>query len=470
MTTHYDIIVIGAGGGSKISTPASKRGFKVALVEMNKLGGTCLNRGCIPSKMLIHCAEVAQIIDEAGRFQIDAKGYEVNFQQLVDRVANTIDSEAASIEPAIEANPNITWYREKASFVGERTLQVGSEQISADKIFIATGARPKLPPLPGLAETPYLTSTEALRLNKQPKRMIVLGGGYIGVEMAHYFGSLGTEIHVIEPFVMLGASDSQVRDEFVRVFSQRFKTYIGAKPTQVNHANGQFEVLYTDPDGKEARIQADQLLVTTGVAPNTELDLAKTGVQTTQRGFIKVNSRLDTDCPGIWAFGDVVGNYLFRHSANFEAEYLFANVVLGEDQGELDYQGMPHAVFSYPQIAGVGETEDQLKKRGANYVAGVNPYAKSAMGMALLADHGFVKMLIEKGTRKILGCHIIGHEASVLIHEVTPLFRLGGRLDDILLSIHVHPALSELVRNAARKARDELVSAGEEIPTLLQLK
>lgn len=208
--------------------------------------------------------------------------------------------------------------------------------------------------------------------------------------------------------------------------------------------------------------------------PNSDtLDLDKTGVEVNSKGYIKVDDYLQTTAKNIWAFGDIIGRYLFRHSANFEAEYLMETVIREkESEGKypIDYIGMPHAIFSYPQVAGVGETEEQLIQRNAKYVKGVNPYKSSAMGMALLSDSGFVKLLIERGTRKILGCHIVGDHASILIHQVIPLMRLNGKLDDLLYIIHIHPAMNEIVRNAARKARDALVAAGDEIPLKLKLK
>lgn len=467
---HYDVIVIGSGGGAKISTPASKLGHKVALIEKGPLGGTCLNRGCIPSKMLIHAAEVAETLQTANKYQITPHGFDVDFATLVNRVADTIDEESASINPAIEANPNIDWYRHHARFVGERRLKVGDEEITGDRVFIAAGARPRIPNILGLDEVPYITSTEALRLDQFPKKMVVIGGGYIATELAYYFSALGTEIHMFVRSHMLSAEDSEVREEFERVFSEHNNVYFGTVPSQVRHVDGKFEVLYDDQEDNSHCIECDQVFVAAGVVPNSDqLDLDKAGIEMTPRGFIQVDDHLRTTAENVWAFGDIAGNYLFRHSANFEGQYLFASVIHDAVKGPIDYTGMPHAVFSSPQIAGVGETEDELKVRKANYVVGVNKYSASAMGMALRSDHGFVKIMIEKETHKILGCHIIGHEASILIHQIIPLIRMGGKLEDLLYMIHIHPALSELVRNAARKARDQLIVHGEELPIPLKI-
>ena len=467
---HYDIVVIGSGGGAKISTPSSKLGYKVALIEKGPLGGTCLNRGCIPSKMLIHAAEVAQVIQEAHRFQVVPKGFEVDFSALVHRVSDSIDTESLSINPGIEANPNIDWYAQHARFTGERRLQVGDEEITAERIFIAAGARPSIPNIPGLAEVPFITSTEALRLDRFPRKMVVIGAGYIATELAFYFGSLGTEIHMFARSRMLKVEDFEIREEFEKVFSEQHQVYFNTLPGRIRHRDGRFEVFYEDWQRQSRMIECDQVLVATGVVPNSDLlDLEKTGVEVRRNGFIKVNEYLRTTADNIWAFGDIAGNYLFRHSTNFEGQYLFASVIHQATRDPIDYTGMPHAVFTHPQIAGVGEREEELKERGAQYVKGVHPYSGSAMGMALRSNHGFVKLLIEKQTHRILGCHIIGPEASVLVHQVIPLMRLQGKLEDLLYMIHIHPALSEIVRNAARKARDQLMDAGEELPVPLKI-
>ena len=467
---HYDIIVIGSGGGAKISTPSSKLGYKVALIEKGPLGGTCLNRGCIPSKMLIHAAEVAQIIQEAHRFQVIPKGYQVDFPALVHRVSESIDAESLSINPGIEANPNIDWYAQHARFIGERQLQVGNEKITGDKIFIAAGARPSIPPIPGLEEVPFLTSTEALRLEKFPGKMVVIGGGYIASELAFYFGSLGTEIHMFARSRMLKGEDFEIREEFEKVFSRHHHVYFNTLPERILYRNGHCEVIYKNQESQYQKSECDQILVATGVVPNSDqLDLEKAGVEVRKDGFIKVNEYLRTTADNVWAFGDIVGNYFFRHNANFEGQYLFASVIHQATKEPIDYTGMPHAIFSHPQIAAVGEREDELQERGALYVKGVNPFSGSAMGMALRSNYGFVKLLIEKQTHRILGCHIIGPEASVLIHQVIPLIRLQGKLEDLLYMIHIHPALSEIVRNAARNARDRLIEAGEELPVPLKI-
>ena len=467
---HYDVIVIGSGGGAKISTPASKLGYRVALIEKGALGGTCLNRGCIPSKMLIHVSEVAETIKNSSKHFFKQQGYSIDFASLVEWVCKTIDEESQSIEPAIENNPNLTWYREHARFVSPNTICVGAEEISGDKIFIAAGARPKIPDIEGLAQTPFLTSTEALRLKTQPRRLVILGAGYIATELGFYFAGLGTETHLFCRTTPLRHLDSEVQTEFNKHFCKVCKIYQQSKIRSVEHDHNIFYIEY-EKEGRIKILECDQLLVATGVVPNTDdLGLDKAGVKTNQNQFICVDEHLKTTASHIWAFGDVAGNYLFRHSANYEGQYLLETVIHQKNIRPIDYTAMPYAVFSSPQIAGVGATEEDLKTQNIPYVVGLNKYSQSAMGMALRSDSGFVKLLIHQKTRKILGCHIIGEQASVLIHEVLPIMRFGGTLEHLLDTIHIHPALSELIRNAARRAVQSLINAGEKLSTWLLIQ
>ncbi len=451
----YDVLVIGSGGGTKISTPASRLGLKAAVIEKDRLGGTCLNRGCIPSKMLIHAAEVAHQIQTAPRYNIRPKGYDVDFRALVDRVQREIDDESESILPGYRKNPNLHFYHGEARFTGERTLQVGEFTLTAEKVYIATGSRPFIPSVPGLAGTPFMTSKDALRLRDQPKKLIVMGGGYIACELAFYFSALGSEVHVAARSHLIKFEDTQVREAFEEAFAKRCHVHLHHMPKKVDYRDGLFRVHFTDRDGREHILQGDGLLVATGVRPNSDnLNLKATGVETHANGFIMVDNHLRTSAKNVWALGDVVGNYLFRHSVNLEGEYLFRTTIAEPGCQPIDYGAMPHAVFSSPQVAGVGETEDQLKARNADYVVGSRPYSASAMGMALRSDEGLVKILVDRPSRRILGCHIIGHEASILLHQVITLMQMKATLDDLLATTFIHPALNEIVRNAGRNARD----------------
>lgn len=451
----FDIIVIGSGGGAKITSPAAKLGLKVAVIEKDKLGGTCLNRGCIPSKMLIHPADVALTINEAKKFDIDVDtNFSVDFATLVTRISNTVDGDSKSIEAGYGKNPNITFYPAEGKFISNKGMKVGQEEITADKIFIATGARPAIPNIEGLQGTPFMTSTEALRNTQLPRKLIIIGGGYIAVELGHAYGALGCEVHFFVRSKLLRREDSQVAEEFQKVFSKLYNVHLGAVPIKVDYRNGMFTITFKHQNGSTSQMMADSLLIATGIVPNTDnLGLENTDIKLTSEGFIKVDDRLRAGVEGVWALGDCVGNYLFRHSVNFEGEYLMRTIFTENKDEPINYGPVPHAIFTHPQIAGAGKTEDELKKEGADYVVGLNHYKDSAMGMALLSDHGFVKLFIDKKSRRILGVHVIGEEASNMVHMVIALMYKDGTLDDLLRMIYIHPALPETVRNAARKAK-----------------
>ncbi len=454
---HYDVLVIGSGGGTKISTPASHLGLRAAIIEKDRLGGTCLNRGCIPSKMLIHPAEVAHQISDAGRYFIKSHGFDVDFAALVRDTSHTVDTESDSILPAYRRNERLDYYHGSARFVGPKTVEVRGFQLSADKLYIAVGSRPRIPQIPGLDQVPYMTSTEALRRTDQPRRLIVLGGGYIACELAFFYAALGTEVHLVARSILLRGLDDQVRDHFQECFAKRVHLHLHHQTHSVALEDGTYKVAISDPACAPQILKADALLVAAGIVPNSDtLDLDKAGIATDAQGFIQVDDHLRTNVPGVWALGDVIGRYFFRHSVNHEGEYLLRTTLEAPSDEAIDYGAMPFAVFTSPQVAGVGETEQQLQARGADYVVGFRRYSGSAMGMALRTDEGFVKLLVARDNRRILGCHIIGHEASVLLHQVITLMQLKGTLDDLLNTIFIHPALNEIVRNAGRDARAKL--------------
>ena len=451
----YDVIVIGSGGGGKITSPAARLGLKVAVIEKDALGGTCLNRGCIPSKMLIHPADVAMTIKEAHRFEIKINPQiHVNFQNLITRISNTVDTDSQSIAAGYQKNLNIDYYHAAAKFVSNKVVSVAGEELTADKIIIAVGARPAIPQILGLEGTPFMTSTEALRRTTLPEKMLIIGGSYIAVELGHAYGALGTETHFLVRSRLLRHEDSQVAEEFTRVFSKNHNIYAGTILTSVHYRDGIFRVGFRSPEGKESSLMVDALLVAAGIVPNTDmLGLENTDVQLNKNGFVQVDEHLQTAVNGVYALGDCIGHYFYRHSVNFEGEYLFRTVFETPSNEPIRYPPMPHAIFTHPQVAGVGKTEEELKAEGIDYVVGINLYKSSAMGMALLSDHGFVKILFERSTKKILGAHVIGPEASDMIHMLIAFMNKGGTLDDLLNMIYIHPALPEIVRNAARKAK-----------------
>jgi dihydrolipoamide dehydrogenase len=452
----FDLIIIGSGGGTKLR-PASDFGKKVAIIEKDALGGTCLNRGCIPSKMLIHSAELVDELNDFKKFNLHLNGkVEVDFAALTKRVNSSVSNTSKSIEKAYSKNENVTYFHGHARFVGNKVVEVNGEKMTADKIYIAVGTRPAIPNIEGLKGTPFMTSTEALKAQKQPKSMIVIGGGYIATELGYFYGALGTKVDFVVRSKFLSSVDDEVRKEFTNAFKEKFNCHLRYTTKKVSYDNGIFKVEIRCKDTKETKIlQAESLFVATGIKPNSDdLGLENTEIKVSEKGYIEVDDYLQTSVEGVYALGDIIGRYFFRHSVNYEGEYLFNQHYLKEKKKKITYPKMPFAVFTNPQIAGVGETEEELINSGVQYFKGTNSYSSSAMGGdALQSEYGFCKLLFESKTRKLLAAHIIGKEASNMIHMLIAFINMGATLDDLLSTIYIHPALPEIVRNAARKAK-----------------
>lgn len=452
-----------------MANAAAQQGLKVAIVEKGRMGGTCLNRGCIPSKLLIHSADVMETIKNAGTFGINVEGVSIDYKKIVSRVNGIIDYDSDSIRGAFKGIDNPMLFSTEGRFVGGKRIEVGGQTIAAPRILIASGTRPAIPKISGLKESGYITSDQALRLENQPKTLTIIGGGYIAAELAHFFGSLGTTISIVQlRDLLIPSEDEDISKKFTELFSQNYNVFLGYNTESVTKKNELYHVIARKNNtGEYVEIVSDQLLIATGRIPNSDtLDLAKAGVKTNQQGFIEVDEKLETNVKGIFALGDAVGKYQFRHNANWEAQYAFNNIMATADDEKLavDYSAMPHAIFSSPQVAAVGYTEQELKRKEGggigeiDYAKSIYPFINTAMGEAIDDRDGFVKFLVERKSRRILGCHIIGTDASVLIHEVLVAMKAGrGRNDtlgNILRTVHIHPALSEVISRAASSVFD----------------
>lgn len=446
---EFDLIVIGSGSGLDVANAVAQDGLRVAIIEKGRMGGTCLNRGCIPSKLLIHSADVAETIKSAANFGINVNEFSVDFEKIVSRASGIVDSDSDGIRRAFSEVDNPKLFPQECRFVGEKSISVGGQTIRGDKILIASGTRPAIPKIKGLEGSGFITSDEALRLKKQPQTLTIIGGGYIAAELAHFFGSLGTKINIIQRHgVLVPDEDEELARKFTEVFSKKYGVHLGYHTESVSKDDGIFKVVARSSAGKIIEIESDQLLVAAGRTPNSDtLDLARAGVKTDATGFIIVDEQLETNIKGIFALGDAVGRYMFKHSANHEAQYAYYNLI-HDKKIPVDYAAMPHAVFSSPQLASAGYTEQELKDKNIQYVKATYPYVKTAMGGAIEDRDGFVKMLVSK-EGKILGCHIIGSHASMLIHEVLIVMKLGASVQSIVRTVHIHPALSEVVSRAA---------------------
>ncbi|MBL7055334.1 dihydrolipoyl dehydrogenase [Candidatus Woesearchaeota archaeon] len=453
----YDLIVIGAGAGTKVSTPASIMGKKTAIVEEWKLGGTCLNRGCIPSKMLIHPADVIMQAKEAKKLGVNVTVKIPSFSKITSRISKVVDSDSSSIGRSYKNAKNLDYYHGHAEFVSDKVIKVTGKLITAPKIVIASGAEKNVPPIPGLKGTPFMTSTEALGSKKLPKKLLIIGGGYIACELGHAYSSYGSDVTYLLRYPrFLVREDQEVSEVFTKVFKKTHKTLFEVGVEKIAYNNKKFTITIKDKKNKIKKVSGDALLLATGVKPNSKnLGLENTKIKTNKFGFIKVNKHLETAVKGVYAMGDVVGNYMFRHSANFEGEYLLKQL-FGKSKKPIKYPPMPYAVFTHPEIGAVGPTEEELKAKKIKYVTGINLYKQSAQGMARLSELEFCKLILDKKTKKLISARILGDESATMIHQLIYAMTFGATVDDLLNMIYVHPALPEIVRNAARKAKIQL--------------
>jgi mycothione reductase len=460
---EFDFLVIGSGSGLDVANVAANQGQSVAVVEKGPLGGTCLNRGCIPSKLLLYHADVLETIERAGEFEIDAEVNGVDFERIVRKVNEEVQADADSIRRGLRSSDRHTLYEGEARFLDDHEVEIsGGEddgaRIRAETVLIAAGTRPAIPPIDGIEEVDYLTSQEALQLETPPDRLVVVGGGYIAAELGHFFETFGSDVTVVgrRPNLLPNA-DSEVAAAFTDQFAERADVYTGYEATSVSQSDGEVTLEAREYEygegggvveaGETLSVTGDALLVAAGRTPNTDtLNLDATGVETDDRGFVATDDYLETDVDDVWALGDVVGEYLLKHSANHEAQAVARNI-FGSEPEPVDYSAMPFAVFGSPEVAGVGATEAELRDADREYATNTYDFADTARGDAMHAN-GFVKVLVNLDG-EILGCHIIGPNASTLIQEVVVAMKASsGTVRDIRESIHVHPALPEVVQRA----------------------
>lgn len=452
---EYDIIVIGAGAGTKLVTPPSLLGKRVAVFEKESPGGTCLNRGCIPSKMIIYPSELIRITEDTDKFPVHFKERPIaDVDKIFRRVNETVKQDSDSIPIAYDKNPNIDFYPKQVRFVDNRVLSDGNETYTAKHIFIVTGTRPSIPEIPGLKTTPFWTSREALSPDQFPKSLLIIGAGFISLELGAAYQAYGCTVKGLTRTEILRTADGDIKKELSNHLPFSIESHY--QIDKVEYTNGEFKVIGKTKEGKETIHTAERLLVATGIRPNTDdLGLEKTNIKTNEAGYILVNDHLETTESGIYAFGDVIGRYFFRHSANFEGEYLYDHLYVSKTNEPIKYPPMPEAVFTHPQIASVGFTEEDLIQKNIPYYKGINPYSSSATGMARMSNSGFVKVLVSVETEEVIGAHIIGEEAANLLHQIVLGMYLKAKLDDYLGMIYIHPAISEITRNAFRKVRED---------------
>ncbi|MBI4302884.1 MAG: dihydrolipoyl dehydrogenase [Chloroflexi bacterium] len=442
----YDAIVVGSGCGMIIVDEALNHGLKVALVDKGPFGGTCLNLGCIPSKMLIYPADRVVEIEEARKLGIRAKVTSVDFGAIMRRMRNHTGDEHKRLRHDITHVKNLDFYEGVGHFVADYTMAVNGERIKSDRIFLASGSRPFIPPIKGVDSVDYLTSETVLQLGEKPESLIIIGGGYVAVEYGHFFAAMGTKVTILEMADRLILSEEpEIARVLQKELSKRMDVFTNTQAEEAKGSAGGVTVMVKDrKTGAQREVTAQRLLIAVGRASNADLlKLENTGVETDKRSFIKVDDYLETTKRHIYAVGDANGQQMFTHIANREAQ-LVANNVLHDAKEKMDYSAAPHAVFSHPQIASVGLTEENARK-DHEVLVGVARYLDVALGGAMLEKAGLAKVIVEKDSGKILGFHIIGPHASILIQEVINAMASKLNIAEMARGIHIHPALTELI-------------------------
>ena len=459
--THFDLAVIGSGSGNSLITP-DWDGKRVAIIDGGTFGGTCLNVGCIPTKMFVYPAQLAAAVTDGARLGVDAPLAGVRWRDIRDRIFTRIDaiSEGGRRYRAEELE-NVTLYSEYARFTSPHSLVTATgEKITADQIVVAAGSRPVLPDTPGMDLPQVHTSDTVMRVDELPRRVLIIGGGYIAAEFGFVFGAFGSEVTVaVRSGAMLRSLDATVSERFTAEAAKQWNLQLNTTVDSLKeNADGSVHVVLSGPAGPQ-ELDVDLVLAATGRVPNTDrLDVAAAGFDTREDGRLAVDGfgrvlSSGTPVPGVWALGDVSSDYQLKHVANHEARVVSHNLVHPDDLREADHRFVPSAVFSSPQVASVGMTEEEActdtEARGVELALAVQEYGSTAYGWAMEDSTGFVKLLAERETGRLLGAHIMGHEASMLIQPLIQAMEFG--LDAATMArgqYWIHPALTEVVENA----------------------
>jgi mycothione reductase len=454
---HFDLAIIGTGSGNSILGPEFAD-WRVAEVEKGVFGGTCLNVGCIPTKMFVHTADIASGATNGPRFGVDSELHDVRWTDVRDRIFGRIDPIASGGREYRTSHPdnrNVTVFEGLARFTGPKTLDIDvagrTETITADRIVLAAGSRPIIPEIPGLAESGYHTSDDVMRLDALPSRLVILGSGFIAAEFAHIFGSYGTDVTIVaRSGALLRGEDTAVSTRFTELAQRRWDVRLDRKTVRVERIGENSVALHLEgPHGAET-VDTDALLVAVGRRPNTDLlDVAATGVAVGPTGYVEVDDYQRTNVDGVYALGDISSAYQLKHVANHEARIVRYNLAHPDAPRAADHRFVPHAVFSSPQIASVGLTEAQAQARGLRFVTSEQEYAGIAYGWAVEDTSGFAKLIADPETGQLLGAHIIGPQAPTVIQPLIQAMSFGLDARSMAHGQYwIHPAMPELVENA----------------------
>lgn len=457
----YDLIVIGSGAGMSIASGAYEQGLRVAVIEHGPMGGTCLNRGCIPTKILTYVADIITQAKHLKELGVEIKIEKIDYPWIMKRMRDEVDGDSTMQGESVDAADGIDWYKGTGTFVDDYTLEIDGEKIKAPNIVIAAGSRPLIPNIKGLDKVEYLTNDGILHLMEQPKSMLIVGGGYIATEFGHFFSAVGTDVTIIgRNQYLVKNEDPDVSDILKQELSKRMNVHTNHEVIEVKEENGEKIVVAKDRStGSKVEFRGEVLLIAVGRQSNADLfKPEKTGVKTDKSGWVIIDNNFRTSKKGIWSFGDAIGRYQFRHVANDEAQivwYNFIRTLNAQHEGNepelltMDYHAIPSAVFSYPPIATVGMTLKEAKESGLKLLVGQADYSIGAKGFAMGNPASLIRVIVDGDSRRILGASIIGPYAPILIQEIINLmYTPDGTYQPMFQAMHIHPALPEVVQRA----------------------
>ena len=456
MSEKFQAVVIGGGpGGYVCAIRLAQLGLKTACIESRgSLGGTCLNVGCIPSKSLLNLSEEFHKVQNLSSKGIEVGEVKLNLEKMMKSKDKAVTILTKGVEFLLKKN-KVTYYKATGSFKSQNEIIIRDDQnketvIEAEKTVIATGSVPVSLPGIEIDEKVIVSSTGALKLDKVPNKMVVVGGGYIGLEMGSVWSRLGSEVHVIE-FMdhITSGMDREISNEFMKILTkQGIKFSLETKVNKILKLSNSVKLETTNKDGKNNILEADKVLISIGRKPNTEsLLLDKVGVKLDKKGSISVQNNYETSVKNIFAIGDVISGPMLAHKAEDEG-IAVAEIIAGQS-GHVNYDIIPSVIYTSPEVASVGKTEEDLVAKNQSYKVGKFPFMANSRAKAINDTEGFVKILADSKTDKVLGVHIIGPHAGEIIAEVSVAMEFGASSEDIARTCHAHPTFSEAVKEAA---------------------
>jgi pyruvate/2-oxoglutarate dehydrogenase complex dihydrolipoamide dehydrogenase (E3) component len=441
----YDAIIIGSGqAGNPLVFRLADLGWSVALIEEKNLGGTCINVGCAPTKTMVHRAQVAHYARNAARWGVNTSGVQVDLAKIVAQKDEVALLFRGGQQRRVDERKNVRLYRGHARFVGAHQLQVGGEIIESGKIFINTGGRASIPPIPGLHGVPFLTNESIMQLTTIPEHLLVLGGGYIGLEFGQMFRRYGSRVTIVQQGPQIvPREDPEIGAELQRALeTEGVEFVLGARTEGVNQKDGVITLSYKVAQGAK-EIAGSHLLVATGRLPNTDdMGLDKAGIATNKDGSIKVNARLETNVPGIWALGDCKGGPAFTHISYNDFQIVYANVAEGKNRST-ENRLVPYCVFTDPQLGGVGMTEKEARAKGHKLKIGRCPMTYVARAIERGETSGLMKIVVDAANDQILGASILASEGGELVQILGAMVLAKQPYTLLKGAVYIHPTLAE---------------------------